>query len=55
MSFIHDFWVQMFPMFINYGFVYLFLDLVSLLVLICAVVILPGRILLGGSKKLWND
>lgn len=55
MEFIHEFWVQMCPFFSEYGFIYVFLDFLTLYVLLCAVVILPGVLLLGGSKKLWND
>lgn len=55
MNFIHDFWVEMLPMFSEYGFVYLFLDFLTIYVLLCIVVILPGTLLIGGNKKLWND
>lgn len=55
MEFIHDFWIEMCPMFINYGFIYVFLDFLTLFALLYMVVILPGQLLLGGNKKLWND
>lgn len=55
MDFIHEFWVEMFPMFSEYGFIYVFLDFLTVYVMLYAIVVLPGRLLLGGSSKVWND
>ncbi|MBP3707967.1 MAG: hypothetical protein J6J36_05100 [Clostridia bacterium] len=56
MYFIHNFWVETFPMFQNgYEFIYVFLDIATILSLIEAVIILPSCLLFGGSKDIWND
>ena len=53
---IHSFWVELFPIFQNgYEFVYIFFDVVSILAFIEAFIVLPGRLLFGGTNKVWND
>lgn len=43
---IHEFWVEMFPMFQNnYEFMYLFFDVVSILAMIRVFFSLPGYLL----------
>lgn len=53
--FIHEFWVDLFPMFSEYEFIYVFLDLLTIYVILYAVIVLPGRLIFGGSSKIWND
>lgn len=55
MDFIHNFWVQVFPMFSEYEFIYVFLDFLTIYVLLYAVIVIPGRLMSGGTSKLWND
>lgn len=54
MEFIHEFWIDMFPWFQGYEFLYVFLDIVSVLAMIEAFIVLPGYFLFGGTK-IWND
>lgn len=55
MQFIYDFWVEMCPFLQGYEFVYVFMSFLTLYVLLYAVVILPGRLLFGGTSRIWND
>lgn len=56
MEFIHEFWVWMFPWFENgYDFLYVFLDITSVLVMIEALIVLPCYLLFGRTGKTWND
>jgi len=55
MGFIHEFWVEQLPFLTGYEFIYVFLDIVTILALIEAVIILPGKLLFGGINKTWND
>lgn len=48
---IHEFWVQMFPIFAeNYEFIYVFFDVVSVLVMIKIFFKVPYDLLLGTNK-----
>lgn len=51
---IDQFWRQMFPCFTGYEFVYLFLDLISVLTFMKAMLFLP-TIMLMQNKKVFND
>lgn len=51
---IHDFWVRLFPMFQNYEFIYVFLDIETILVLISIFFELPSLILLSRKDRLWR-
>lgn len=55
MEFIHDFWVDMLPMFADFGFIYIFFDLITIMALLYMVVVLPSSILLGGTKNIWKN
>lgn len=55
MDFIHEFWVEMLPFLQGYEFIYIFLDIVTVWVLIQAVMIIPSRLLLGGGSKIWDN
>ena len=46
MGFIHDFWVNNFPMFSNLQFIYYFLDLCTIMVLIKSILIIPRMVLI---------
>lgn len=46
MGFIHDFWVNNFPMFSNLQFIYYFLDLCTIMVLIKSILIIPRLVLI---------
>lgn len=48
------FWRQMFPCFIEYEFVYLLFDLISVLTFMKAMLFLP-TIMLMQNKKVFND
>lgn len=53
---IHQFWVEMFPMFTDYQFIYVFLDLATVITLITIMFEVPTRLLLGkkGGFFKWN-
>lgn len=55
MEFIHNFWVKMLPMFSDFGFVYIFFDLITILALLYCVVVLPVQLFLGGMNSAWKD
>lgn len=52
---LHQFWVDMFPMFSGYEFIYVFLDFASIYVFLELFLVLPSMLLFGGHKRLWND
>ncbi len=50
---IDSFWRELFPIFQQYEFIYIFLDVASILAMIRIFFNLPGMLLLG-SKKIWE-
>lgn len=52
---IQQFWEQVFPMFTDYGFIYVFLDFLTIYVLIEAIITIPGLILIRSNNNLWKD
>lgn len=44
---IHEFWVELFPMFTDYQFIYVFLDISTVLTLITIFFEVPTRIMIG--------
>jgi len=55
MEFIYDFWVEMCPFFNGFEFLYVFFTALTLYILLYTIVILPGRIFIGGISRVWND
>ena len=51
---IDTFWRELFPMFQEYEFLYIFLDIATIIAFIRIIFNLPGAMLLR-SKKLWKD
>lgn len=48
---IHNFWVQLFPIFNeSYQFIYVFFDIVSIIFIIDMFITIPKLLLLGGKK-----
>lgn len=55
MEFIYDFWVEMCPFFSGYEFIYVYFTTLTLYILLYVVIIIPGRIITGGLRNIWND
>lgn len=55
MNFINEFWTDVFPQFKdNYEFIYVLLDISTIITIIRIFIMIPLNFLSGGSK-LWND
>lgn len=55
MKFIYDFWVEMCPFFEGFEFLYVFFTTLTLGVLLYGVIVLPGKLFVGVTSKIWND
>lgn len=55
MTYLDAFWHYVFPALEGYEFLYVFLDFLSIYVIIEAVIVIPGILLLGRDKNLWKD
>lgn len=54
MEFIHEFWTEMFPMFVEYEFIYVFFDVCTVLTLLTLLFEVPSLILFGNSRKVFK-
>lgn len=49
--FIHDFWVNLFPQFIDFQLIYLFLDLATIISFLFIVIVGPFWLVFGSTGK----